>query len=198
MRHLVLVDHLGLFHLLNGDDLLGLLVSADAHFSEGTAPDDLKGLEVADSDLCARETEQFCLLVLDLLLNQLLLLSRQVHLVHLFEELIPRYTHITEHDPYLPSSPSPRSSASHTSSQCMPSPPLPSLLSPVLAGRWPRLAASTATVAATAAVELAATTITAVGLATDATATAGSEATTAVVVLIAATVRALGQEGLAT
>ena len=75
MRHLVLVDHLGLFHLLNGDNLLGLLVSADAHLSEGTTPDDLQGLEVTDSDLCARETEQFCLLVLYLLLNQLLLLS---------------------------------------------------------------------------------------------------------------------------
>ena len=196
MRHLVLIDHLGLFHLLNGDDLLGFLVSADAHLSKGTAPDDFEGLEVADSDLGAREAEQFCLLVLYLLLNQLLLLSRQVHLVHLLQELIPRYTLITNHhDPYLPSSPSPRSSASHTSSLCMPSPPLPSLWSPGSAERWPPLAASTATAAAA---ELA-TTITAVGLATDAAATAaGSEATTIVAVLIAATVRAPGQEGLAT
>ena len=195
MRHLVLVDHLGLFHLLNSDDLLGLLVSADAHLSEGTPADDFQGLEVADSDLGAREAEQFCLLVLYLLLNQLLLLSRQVHLVHLLQKLIPRYTFITDHDPYLPSSPSPRSSASHTSSLCMPSPPPPSLWSPGSAGRWPPLAASTAT---GVAVALAATITAAVGLATDAAATAGSEATTIVAVLIAATVRATGQEGLAT
>jgi Flp pilus assembly protein CpaB len=59
----------------------------------------------------------------------------------------------------------------------------------------PRLAASAVVVAA---IGLAATTITAVGLATDATAAAGSEATTTVPVLIATTVIALGQEGLAT
>jgi hypothetical protein len=51
--HLVLVDHLGLFHLFHGNYLTSLLVAADAHLAEGATADNGERVEVTDGDLLA-------------------------------------------------------------------------------------------------------------------------------------------------
>jgi hypothetical protein len=44
---LVLIDHFGLFHLLNGYDLRSFFVTADSHLSKSTSSDDFQGLKVS-------------------------------------------------------------------------------------------------------------------------------------------------------
>lgn len=47
---LVLIDHLGLFHLFDRDYFPGFFVATDSHLTEGTSADDLKGFEVSNGD----------------------------------------------------------------------------------------------------------------------------------------------------
>ena len=106
--HLVFVDHLILLHFLDGDHIACLSVSADAHFSESATPDDLEWFEITNCDLSSptclkkqplgqnsllfiwpnfirylRHAVQLCLLVLDLLFDELFFLLAQIHLIHL-------------------------------------------------------------------------------------------------------------------
>ena len=66
---LVLIDHLGLFHLFNGDDLRGLFVAADSDLAESTSPDDFQGLEISHCNFGSRKSEELCFFVLDLLFD---------------------------------------------------------------------------------------------------------------------------------
>jgi len=51
MSNLVLVDHLLLLHLLDGDNLIGLPISADSHLTKGSSTDDLLWDEILDRNL---------------------------------------------------------------------------------------------------------------------------------------------------
>ena len=126
MCYLILVDHLSLFHLLNCDYLLGLFVSANSNFSESTTANNLKRVEISDCNFGTRKSKKFCLFMLDLLLNQLLLFSGQVHFVHLLQKFIPSYHLINYVHTYPPSSLFLRSLAWHTCVQCKLSRPRPS------------------------------------------------------------------------
>ena len=73
MVDLVLVDHLGLLHTLHCYDLTTLNVPANTHFSEGAAPNDGLGLEVASADLLSHLAIELSFLVEDVLLDEFLL-----------------------------------------------------------------------------------------------------------------------------
>lgn len=106
MRNLVLVNHLSLLHLLYCHDLTSLSVPAHSNLTKGSSSDDLEGLEISNSNFSPptkillsitfhlRESKQLGLLVLDFLFDQILLSRRQVHLVHLLQQLVPSYTAI--------------------------------------------------------------------------------------------------------
>ena len=91
MSDLVFVNHLILLHLLYGYDLACLAISAHAHLAKGTTSNDLQRLKVLYSDLSTRHTIEFGLFVLNFLLNELFLLLAQVHLLHLYHKLVPRF-----------------------------------------------------------------------------------------------------------
>lgn len=67
--HLILIDHLCLFHLFNGDDLRGLFVPADSDLSKSTSPDDFQGLEISHCYFGSRKSEELSFFVLDLLFD---------------------------------------------------------------------------------------------------------------------------------
>jgi len=66
---LVLIDHLGLFHLFNGDYLRGLFVAADSDLPESTSPDNFQGLEISHCNFGSRKSEELCFFMLDLLFD---------------------------------------------------------------------------------------------------------------------------------
>ena len=89
MSHLILIDHLLLLHLLDSHNLIALPVSANPDLSKGSSANDFPWSIVPNRNLCPLQPVVLRLLVQYLLLDQLLLLVGQPHLVHLARELVP-------------------------------------------------------------------------------------------------------------
>ena len=83
MSDLIFVNHFLFLHFLDSNHFVGLPIPTNSHLSKSSAPDDLARYEIFDRDLCALKTVIFGLFMKYLLLDQLLLLIRKPHLVHL-------------------------------------------------------------------------------------------------------------------
>ena len=91
VTHLVFIDHLLFLHLLHGNDFVGLSVPTDTHLAESSATDDLNGDEILDGQLLPLKSVVLRLLVQDFLFDQFFLLLREVHIIHLFGQLVPSF-----------------------------------------------------------------------------------------------------------
>ena len=89
MSNLILVDHFVFLHLLDGNYLSCLAISADTHLAKSTSSNDFERFKVTHSDFGTGHAVQFSLFVLNFLLNKFFLLLAQVHLFHLNHELVP-------------------------------------------------------------------------------------------------------------
>jgi hypothetical protein len=89
MSNLILVDHLLLLHLFNGNDFVGLPVPAYSDLTKCASTDNFLRYEIFNRYLCSLEPIVLRLFMQYLLLNQLLFLIGQVHLIHLMLKLIP-------------------------------------------------------------------------------------------------------------
>lgn len=95
VTNLVFVDHLLLFHLLDGYDFVSLSISTDPDLSEGTPTNDLDWNEILDCQLLSLKSVVFGFLVQNFLLDKFLLLIREVHVIHLLDQLVPGFLPFT-------------------------------------------------------------------------------------------------------
>ena len=87
---LVFIDHLCLLHPLDRYNLARLNMPANSDLAKGSSANDGQWLEVPRRYLLPHLPIQLCLLVENVLLDQLLLGAREVQLLHLVLQDIPR------------------------------------------------------------------------------------------------------------